>query len=186
MYQNWLSDNYKFISKWARIWCKTNEDADELISLFTIYLNENWTKFSLIDEVGRIKFTQSWLKNNVRWNNSEFNKVRRLNSVDDSLVKDQDYDDLLEIRCETDREDIKEWLVDLSQNFSESEVERLVKLREIYLLLQTHEKVIWDLYFTNMMSLRDISKKIKLPLSSVHNMVIELKQKIKENYGMDN
>jgi DNA-directed RNA polymerase specialized sigma subunit len=153
-----------------------------------IYLNKNWPRFSQIpDGEERIKFLQTWMRNQVAWYNSEFNKNIRVNnlSVDEDIQSDFGrreeqiaYDDLIELKSEVVRDDIKDWLIDLNQNWNDLEIDRLVKIRQIYLTLPGHQKVLYDLYFTKMMSMRDIGKKIDLPLSAVYNMIKELKEKI--------
>jgi predicted DNA-binding protein YlxM (UPF0122 family) len=52
-------------------------------------------------------------------------------------------------------------------------------MRKIYLTLDTHQRVLWDLYFSQMLSMRAIGKRLDLPLSAVYNMVVELKSEIK-------
>lgn len=185
-YQQWITNNWNFLQKWSRIWCNNNDDADELLGLFTIYLNENWEKFqSIPDGDERIKWTQTWLRNNVNWTNSEFNKQRRVNSLKEEWEQEAPYDDLIEVRCETDRDDIRDWLVDLNRNYSDTQVEKLVRLREIYLTLTTAEKVLWDLHFTNGLSLRKIGIKLNLSHMAIFTMLRDLKQKIRLRYGID-
>lgn len=188
-FDRWISDNYQFLRKWSRIWCNSQSDADDLLSHFTIYLHKNWdSKFKLIpDGDERLAFTNQWMKNMVNWSNSDFNKQRRVNSFDEEWdVPDEAVDEFIEVQCETDRDDIRDWLLDLHRNYSDLETERLVKMREIYLKLQTHEKVLYDMYFTHMLSLRKIGKKLNIPYMAVYKMINELKEKIKTIYGMDN
>ena len=185
-WQIWFANNYVLISMWSKRWSPDN--WSELLSEMTIYLNKNWLKFSQIpDDEERIKFLQTWMKNQVKWYNSEFNKNIRVNnlSVDEGIQADFGrreeqiaYDDLIELKSEVVRDDIKDWLIDLNQNWNDLEIDRLVKVRQIYLTLPGHQKVLYDLYFTKMMSMRDIGKKIDLPLSAVYNMIKELKEKI--------
>lgn len=183
-YQQWITNNWLFLQKWSRIWCDNSDDADELIGLFTIYLNDNWLKFSTIpDGDERIKFTQTWMKNNVRWSNSLFNKQKRVNNLGQEWEQKDSYDDMIEVRCETDRGDIRDWLLDLTRNYSDTQVEKLVRLREIYLTLTTAEKVLWDLHFTNGLSLRKIGHKLNLSHMSIFTMLRDLKQKIRDKYG---
>ena len=179
-WQIWFTNNYTIISMWSKRW--SHEDWPELLSQMAIYLNKNWIRFSQIpDGEQRIKFLQTWMKNQVTWYNSDFNKTLRVNNLDEQVeIYDSEYDDLIELKSEVLRDDIKEWLLDLNQNWSEVEIERLVKIRRIYLGLPSHQKVLYDLYFTQMMSMRDIGKKIDLPLSAVYNMIKELKEKIIE------
>jgi hypothetical protein len=185
-YQDWISNNYLFLQKWSRIWCVNNDDADELLTLFTIYLSSNWQKYlDMPNNNERIKFTQTWLKNNVKWSNSEFNRLKRVNSHEEEWEQkdDKTIDDLIEVRCENSREDIIDWLIDLNRNYTEHQVDKLVKLREIYLQLNIPDKVLWDMYWTNGLSLRDIGKKLDIPHLSVWTMIKELKEKIIIIYG---
>jgi DNA-directed RNA polymerase specialized sigma subunit len=165
---------------WSKRW--SHDEWPELLSQMAIYLNKNWPRFSQIpDGEERIKFLQTWMKNQVAWYNSDFNKTLRVNNLPEQTeIVDGEYDDLIELKSEVVRDDIKDWLIDLNQNWNDLEIDRLVKIRKIYLTLPSHEKVLYDLYFTKMMSMRDIGKKIDLPLSAVYNMIKELKEKIKE------
>jgi len=186
-WQAWITRNYITIEFWSKHWA--GEDWAELIAHFSLYLNARWSKFSIIpDDEQRIKFMQAWMKNQVNWWNSDFSKSLRVNnlSVDEDIESDFGrreeqiaYDDLIEVKAEYVREDIKDWLIDLNQNWSEIDVTRLVKLRQVYLTLQSHEKVLYDLYFSKMMSMRQIGEKLDLPLSAVFTMITELKNKLK-------
>lgn len=187
MYNEWITNNYKFLKKWSKIWA--GDRADDLLSHFTLYLHKNWdSKFNNIPEGDeRLAFVNQWMKNMVNWSNSDFNKLMRTNSLDEEWdVPDEAVDDFIEVQCETDREDIREWLLDLHRHYSEVETNKLVRLRQIYLKLELHEKVLYDMYFTNMMSLRQIGIKLNLPHMAIWSMLNDLKDKIKELYGLDN
>jgi hypothetical protein len=120
------------------------------------------------------------MKNNVGWRNSDFNKSIRVNSMDEEYdIPDIAEESFIEVTCETDREDIKEFMLDLNRRFSEYDVNRIMLMRKIYIGLETHERVLYDLYFSQMLSMRAISKKIDLPLSAVYNMLNDLKIKLK-------
>ncbi len=122
----------------------------------------------------------------AKWSNSEFNRTYLVNNLPENWeIDDVGEDDMIEVMCESDREDIRLWMIDLHRNFSERDSERLMKLRECYLELDTHERVLWDLYFQQMMSLRDIGKKLDLPHMSIYSMINELKKKIKEWIGIE-
>jgi len=178
-YSIWVTNNYDFLKQWSKRWSKNN--WSELLSLYTIYLEKNWMrKMENIPQIERIKFTQTWFKNMVKWDNSEFNREIRVNNFEEECsMSDEEVDEFLEVTSETNRQDIKDWLVDLHRNFDELSCQRLINIRKIYLDLNTHEKVLYDLYFTQMLSLRDIGKKLNLPHMSVWSMVNDLKQKIK-------
>lgn len=175
----WFTDNYKWIEYWAKRWSWGN--WDDLLSHLYFYLDKNWDKFNKIpDGEERIKFIQTWFKNNTKWGESEFNKSIRVNNLpNDWSIPDQSEDNLLEVMCESDREEWREWLVDITKTWGEEGSIKLVKLRTIYLELDTHNKVLWDLYFNKMMSMRQIGKKLNLPLSAVYTMIVELKKVVK-------
>jgi DNA-directed RNA polymerase specialized sigma subunit len=175
----WVTDNYTFLETWSKRWSPTY--WDELISFYCLYIDSNWIKFSAIpDGDDRLRFTQTWFKNNVGWKNSDFNKAIRVNSIDEEYdIPDIAEESFIEVTCETDREDIKEFMLDLNKRFSEYDVNRIMLMRKIYLTLDTHQRVLWDLYFSQMLSMRAIGKKLDLPLSAVYNMVVELKSEIK-------
>jgi len=178
-WQDWLNFNYKLISMWAKRW--SPENWRELLTDLSFYLQKNWIRFNAIPEPDKIKFLQAWMKNQVGWWNSEFNRGLQVNNLsDDFTPNESNYDDFIELRAEVYREDIKEWLIDLHNNWSDEQIKLLVKVRQVYLELPSHQKVLYDLYFSQMMSLRDIGKKLDLPLSAVYNMVLELKKNIKE------
>jgi len=176
---DWVRDNYQFLETWSKRWSPTY--WDELISFYCLYIDSNWTKFSAIpDGDDRLRFTQTWFKNNVGWKNSDFNKAIRVNSIDEEYdIPDLAEESFIEVTCETDREDIKEFMLDLNKRFSEYDVNRIMLMRKIYLTLDTHQRVLWDLYFSQMLSMRAIGKRLDLPLSAVYNMVVELKSEIK-------
>lgn len=181
---DWVEKNYKFLEIWSKRW--SPENWDDLISTYCIYIDSNWTKFSAIpDGTQRLQFTQTWMKNNVKWYNSEFNKTIRTNNLPEEFeIKEEGEDEYLDVYCESDREDIRDFLLDLHRNQSEHNVNRILLVRRAYIQLPTHDKVLYDLYFTQMMSLRDISSKLDLPLSAVHNMMTELKNKIRISCGI--
>lgn len=175
----WVEENYKFLETWSKRWSPNY--WDELISFYCLYIHMNWTKFSAIpDDEQRLKFTQTWMSNNTKWRNSDFNKSIRVNSMDEEYdIPELSEESFIEVTCETDREDIKDFMLDLNRRFSEYDVNRIMIMRKIYLGLDTHEKVLYDMYFTQMLSMRAIGKKIDLPLSAVFNMLNELKIKLK-------
>lgn len=125
------------------------------------------------------KFCQTWMKNNVRWKNSDFNKSIGVNNFDEQCEDDDNiYEEEFDVLAEDLSEDVKDFIIDLNRRFSEVEAGRIILIRQIYLTLASHERVLYDLYFTQMMSLRQVAAKLQLPLSAVHNMVIDLKKKI--------
>lgn len=179
-WQMWLNDNYTEISYWSRRW--HHEEWRELLAHLTLYLQKNWSKFSKIpDGEERIKFLQSWMKNTVKWKNSDFNKSICVNNNEEEWdIVDDVYLEDYEIIAEDIDSDIKDFIIDIKKRFNEGEVKKIIMVRKIYLTLRPHERVLYDLYITQMLSLRQVAKKLQLPLSAVHNMVNELKKKILE------
>ena len=176
----WIEENYKFLELWAKRW--SPENWGDLLSHYVFYLEKNWSKFSQMpDDEQRLKFTQTWFKNNVKWSNSEFNASISVNNLPEGWEPpEEEYDDLIELRSEMMRGDISDWMFDLHTNFEPLEVERLMKLRQIYLELATHNKVLYDMYFSGMMTMRQIGIKLDLPLSAVFTMITELKNELKQ------
>jgi hypothetical protein len=180
----WIERNYQFLETWSKRWHP--EEWAELIAHYCLYIDSNWSKFSTIpDGEDRLRFSQTWMKNNVRWMNSDFNKSIRVNDLTEEFdIYEEGEDHFLDVMCETDRPDIRDFMMDISKRYSESDVDKIVKLRAIYIELETYERVLWDLYFNQMLSMRDIGKKLDLPLSSIFNMVKDLKIKVKEKCGI--
>jgi hypothetical protein len=139
------------------------------------------------DDEQRIKFIQTWYKNTVKWKNSDFNKSIKVNddnwegySTNDSIfeIKGDIYEEAYDVLAEDFNQSIKAFIIDLERRFSEPEVEKILKVRKIYLTLPPHEKVLYDLYFTKMLSIRGVAKQLDLPTSSVHLMIVDLRKKI--------
>lgn len=177
-HSHWINTNYKFLYKWSRAW--SHSDWSDLLNHYVEYLDTNWQKFSNIpDNDERLKFSNQWFKNQTRWHNSDFNRKHKVNDLSgDWSIPDMCEDHFLELKCESDREDISLWLVDIHNQFGEEGARKLIKVREIYLTLDTHERVLYDMYFTHMNTMREISDKLSIPLTSVFKMVGELKIKL--------
>lgn len=195
-WQQWLEINYSELAYWAKRW--HTEEWAELLAFMALYLQKNWPKFSQIpDGVERIKFLQTWMKNNCRWWNSDFRKSIAVNNLPESeyyLNEPMDYHILKEnsnkAKIQTTEEDhlvsaedltplLKETIEDLHRRFEPEQVDKLLKLRVVYLGLPLDQKVLWDLYFTQMLSIRAVAEKINLPVSAVHKMILRLRKKIK-------
>ena len=176
----WLTNNWATISKWAKRWHK--DEWGELVSQLALYIDRHWLKFSQIpDGEQRIKFAQTWMKNNVKWTNSEFNQVIRVNNLpDDWEMTDVPEENYIELSAEEAPQVMKDWIIDLHRNYSEKDVAKILRVREVYLELPLHLRVLYDLYFTQLLSMREIGKRLDLPLSAVYSLVAELKRKIKK------
>lgn len=180
-WQLWIEKNYKTIAFWARKW--HSAEWRELIAHLSLYLEKNWSRFQKIpDGDERIKWCQTWMKNNVKWKNSDFNKSIAVNNLDetwdDKGAYDEVYNEPFDILGEDLTDDLKDYVIDLNRRFDEFDCTRILKIRTIYLMLPAHEKVLYDLYFTQMLSIRSVAKKLQLPHSSVHVMIVALRKKI--------
>lgn len=178
-WQQWLEINYSELSYWAKRW--HTEEWAELLAFMALYLQKNWPKFSQIpDGVERIKFLQTWMKNNCRWWNSDFRKSIAVNNLPESeyLLNEPTEEDHL-VSAEDLTPLLKETIEDLHRRFEPEQVDKLLKLRVVYLGLPLDQKVLWDLYFTQMLSIRAVAEKINLPVSAVHKMILRLRKKIK-------
>ena len=179
-WQQWLEINYTLLAYWAQKWHAA--EWRELMAFLALYLQKNWPKFSQIpDDIERIKFLQTWMKNNSRWWNSEFRKSIATNNLPESpfdLEQAGEEDHLVGAEDLTPL--LKETIEDLHRRFTPEQVEKLLKLRVIYLGLPLNEKVLYDLYFTQNLSTRAVAKKINIPLTAVHKMIVELRKKIKK------
>lgn len=183
-WQLWIHLNFKSICQMAKRWHP--EEWRELISHFALYLQKNWSKFSRIpDGDERLKWTQTWMKNNASWSNSEFNRSIRVNNFEEEFtVREEEWNGEIETRAEDLTEDLKDFIIDLERRFDEAEVRQIILVRSVYLTLDTHEKVLYDLYITEMLSIRGVAKKLNLPMSAVYGMINELKTKIKKECGL--
>lgn len=177
---DWLTNNWKPLSTMARR--KHPTEWRELMTHFCFYLDKNWPQFSLMVENDRMKFSNVWMSNNIKWPKSDFNKSIRVNNLPEEDYPIEDLEEqYLEIIAEDIDDATKEWMIDISKNYSSLNQFRIFKVRQIYLELPTHQKVLYNLYFTDMMSLRQIGAKLCLPTSAVHTMLNELKKILKDN-----
>jgi hypothetical protein len=174
MPSEWFNRNYKNLEKWSKYW---HEDWSGLLSSYYEWLVKNWDKFDKMDEESKSKWSMNWFKMNGRvWNNSDFNRQSKL------LAQREDFEiqegEFLEEHY-FEWGDLSLWIKDITENYSEKECRELVRCRQLYLTLPLHKKVLWDLYFNQMLSMRDISSKLNLPLTSVYKMIKDLKEEIK-------
>lgn len=182
IWQLWISDNYRQLEYWAKR--RDFENWSDLISHLTIHLEKNWQTFSQIPDDKKIAWCQGWYKNQVRWLNSKHNV--------DVFGDEFGGKTFMEFKTE-----IFEWgeeiephmAIDYSQEeqmwideLDDLSIAKIRKIKAIYQMMTSDEKVLFDLYFTQMLSQREIAKKINIPLSAVYNMLKRLKTKIKDEF----
>jgi RNA polymerase sigma factor (sigma-70 family) len=181
-WQQWLSENYTTLEYWSKRRDFTN--WSDLITQLTLHLQKNWTTFNLIPDDKKIAWCQGWFKNQVRWLNSKHN----VDVFGDELggrtfmefkteIFDCEEEEDFDKNCDyTDEERL--WIDDLS----DSQISKIKKIKLIYKGLSNEEQVLFDLYFKEMLSQRQIAEKINIPLSAVYNMLKALKTKIKNEF----
>jgi DNA-directed RNA polymerase specialized sigma subunit len=180
----WIDAEYKNLSRFAKHWSK--DHWSDLITHYYIYLlkEKNWLKISSMPHEEQMKFTQQWMKNSVAWKNSDFSKSLAVNNLEDNYVLREETETCMsiEIQGEDIDDSVKEWLIDLHENWGDKQIERLVRIRELYLSdrFTITDRIIYDMVYKNQMTMRQISTKINIPLTSVFLMIKELEQKMKE------
>lgn len=156
-------------------------------------------QFSVIpNNVERLKFSTTWLSNNARWPKSAFKLEFKVNNMEaqwdipDTEVEEPNID-ILDISDERNNRVIdpqikwmvismKEWIKDTTDKWGEVRGTNLIKLRYVYLNdLTLTERVLYDLHFTEGLSVRKIAKQLDLPISGTYQMVRVLKNKLKNH-----
>jgi hypothetical protein len=179
----WIESEYKNLSKFAKHWSKDN--WADLITHYYIYLTKekNWIKLSLMPHDEQMKFTQQWMKNSVAWKNSDFTKSLAVNNLDEGYTIKEEVESSVRIEiCGEDVDDsVKEWLIDLHENWGDKQIERLVRIRELYLSdkFTITDRILYDMVYKNQMTMRQVSNKINVPLTSVFLLIKNLEQKMK-------
>lgn len=65
--------------------------------------------------------------------------------------------------------------------YGHSRGDKILKVRYVYINeLSLQERVLYDLYFTQMLSTRKIASKIGIPVMATYTMIADLKTKIKD------
>jgi len=181
-WSEWSEENFELLVYWAKR--RDFLNWSDLVQNLIIHLEKNWSWFSAIPDGKKIAWCQGWYKNQVLWLNSKHNieifghdrsKGTDLEFKAEiyDIVQDCNFDDII---------DFGEELVWWTEEFSDLQISRLKKIEEIYSTFGPEEQVLFDLYFKNGLSQRDIAKKINIPLSAVYNMLKTLKTKIKNEF----
>lgn len=177
----WLNQNYDSIERVAKNVSPTR--WRELLTYYCIWLDEKWERFDAIpNNIERIKFTTTWLSDNSKWDNSEFNRDSRVNNLGEIYdVPDVKSDDeYIDISSDVD-DGSKDMVLDLLYKYGECRTDRILKVRYIYLNdLSVAERVLYDLYFVKMLSCRKIAVQLNLPTMAAYVMITNLKNKIKQ------
>lgn len=178
----WISKNYTQLEYWAKR--RDFNNWSDLLSHLTLHLEKNWSVFKNIPDDKKIAWCQGWYKNQVRWMNSkhnvdifgdEFCGSTFLEFKTEIYDQPEDFD--IDMICDYDDDELL-WVEDLT----DEQIYKIRKIKKLYLTFTNEEQVLFDLYFKEMLSQRQISIKINIPLSAVYNMLKALKIKIKNEF----
>ncbi len=174
----WLGTNYVFIEGVAKnISPKRYKD---LVYYLTLYLDKKWMVFDNIPNHQKIPFVVAWMSNNNKWSGSSFN-LHNLDSICETSQREYFDNDMVE--------ETKYYLDGEStfiQDYGYLRGEILDDARSIYIeRLNSIERILYDMYFYDDLSMRKISSKLNIPTSSVVLMISALKKKIKNIYDND-
>lgn len=188
----WIETEYKTISLLAKNYTKT--EYKTLVSYYYMYLYTNWPKLDVMCHTDKMKYTNKWFSNNAKWkgdgrkhSGSKFNQDKTINNLPEvyDFEIGEDSCKYIEISAENVSDDIKGWLNDIEHTFCDAG-DKIIKVRALYIskYFETTDRVLYDLYFTQLLSGRQIAKKLNIPHSSVHVMLRDLKNKIRTLCGV--
>jgi hypothetical protein len=163
-----------------------HEEAHDLLSLSLEYALSQRERY--IDkpdkEIGLM--LRSIMSNKFRWTDSDFNKQKMLLSnnaieANDRLrIADKTVSISLIIDSETMPSNFKQFIKDNMMNYTEDQVHKIVATKIAYLQLTKTEKILFDKYFVQNMTMRDVAQNTTLPLCSIFKNITSLKEKIRE------
>lgn len=148
--------------------------SSEIISELYLYMMNNKEKLiSYIERETLEGFCVTWIQTQIRYPNSPFNRKNAIHEgefvedVINDIVSEELYDN--------------EYENDLASYLTESQIEDIRSINNILHHLSQSEKILYDLYFVKMMTLREIAaySSIKISYMTIYGMVKKLKEKIK-------
>lgn len=184
----WRSSKVVTSKKWPSK--NPKSDADELLSFLFLYLYENINRMIDYNEKQVYNFCTMFLNSQWVWKDSEFRCSRRnihkkkdvIDYMEDSVVGDSySYQDhYWENVSEKTPENIKNYVQELcNQGMSNDHIKKVCASLMSRELLEYHEQSLFDLYFIDNLSTREIADRCKIPNTSVHLMLVDLKKKIR-------
>jgi RNA polymerase sigma factor (sigma-70 family) len=164
-------------------------DHMEMISDYYIYISKNCYKksFDLLEEDDIYYFSISWLKNNSTKNNRKrIVDVEKGYILEDTKVVGYNGNILssigsyaIELGAEDMTDDMKAYLLDLQNDWSDSQIIKILGVYKNLELLESWERILFDMYFMKEMSLRKIGDRVGIPMSSINLMVNKIKEKLR-------
>ena len=177
---DYVDKEYKFLQHWCKRWA--NDTWGDLLTHFYLHIEDDWVKFNKIPDCEKHKWVQSWLRNTSNWINNPYSKDTRVNNLPEYYeLPDKGSNEYIEIFAEDCDDSTKEYIADLHRNFSDRQVDLLLKVRLVYVSkLTVRERVLYDLIYKDGMSYRAISAKLRIPTTVVFQAVKNLNKKIEE------
>ncbi|NBR22892.1 MAG: hypothetical protein EBU08_03730 [Micrococcales bacterium] len=183
----WLLKNYDELMKLARL--KFPKDPGALISHLTFYIDRDFTKIASIkthDE--QMRWCHQWMKNQIRWQRSNFNLDRMtgyIETTDDFTISSGgDFDSQKEIELGAESGELGKMskiILDWQREWSDGQIQKIMKLKLGVSKLDEADQIFMNMYIECGLSLRDIAKKTRLPLSAVWSILQKIKEKIKKD-----
>lgn len=173
--------------KLARL--KFPKDPGALISHLTFYIDRDFTKIASIkthDE--QMRWCHQWMKNQIRWQRSNFNLDRMtgyIETTDDFTISSGgDFDSQKEIELGAESGELGKMskiILDWQREWSDGQIQKIMKLKLGVSKLDEADQIFMNMYIECGLSLRDIAKKTRLPLSAVWSILQKIKEKIKKD-----
>lgn len=151
----------------------------QLLSELYINLNDNWHKYENLKEEQLLGFCARFTYIQYIHSTSPFNIKNKL--ISQLFTHEPMYTDYrMESDAETDDPHIKDYIFDLLNNYTETEIQNIIKAKLVSSTFNRPEKILYEMYFTKRMSTRKIAAAVKLPHSTVYLMIKEMINKVKE------
>ena len=189
---DFIEDNHSLLLILCKSYCRgTQLPPNDLLSELIIYLYDKEHKIApllLTEKDYLIKFSKKWLWNNTKLFTknkglSNFkSKFQILNSPDIDLHPQLQLNEML----------FTEEELDLLNEYNIDQVRKIIFTRNYIKKLDDIERRLYKMHFEDKMSHVKISKylqekfKTKVSPSSIYNMLVELRQKIKMEYERNN
>ena len=187
-WQEWVKQNYSWLDSYASIYGNLKGDCLTHICLY--FEDGHWTKFNIIPDHEKPKWVRAFFRNQVRWTNSPVSRENKTNNLTDEQIDwfenayempDDSSHIQIEISAEDTNPDIKEWIIDCSTQFGEDRTDKLLQVRLLFRKsLSLPEQILYGLYFEEMLTHRQIAKRLRIPLTSSFFMVKKLENKLIE------
>lgn len=178
---NYFTERYKFLkSVVVNVNRSKNIPEDlytDLVNELYIFIIKNIDKIEpIVDKSGKSGlegFCVMWLKNQSYWI-SDFKKlneihkqfkIQYLSELDNRVIEDEYF--------------LTEEQLDLIRFFSDDRVNKLIKIKKIVSELEQYEKNLFELYFTQQMTMDEISQMVGISKGSVFNLLHEMYKKIR-------